>query len=108
MQPTSYRGLRKQIERYHRAKKPVPQWILDAMKEAKALRHLNRVAKRFEDRGGLTEADFKARGVKPSSARLKGLHGIRLGKASKGRALSGEELEARKLELLRGATARSG
>lgn len=51
------------------------------------------------ERGGLTKDDFRALKVSLWSTKLRGFHGARYGAASRGRRLSGEELERRKREL---------
>lgn len=77
MNPTSIRGIRRQIERFHKANKPVPQWVLDSLDKA-------------------------MREKPPQNWKLqtyKVLPGTTLGKASPGRQLTGPELEARKRDL---------
>lgn len=73
MNPTSIRGIRRQIERFHKTGKPVPQWVRDNLEQA------------LKEQ---TPKDWKLRTYKV-------LPGTKLGAASKGRSLTPEEIKAR-------------
>jgi hypothetical protein len=91
MQPTSAEGIRRQIQRKQKAGKLVPQRMIDALAEA---------IKRNPEKAHLTKG-IDGKLIKPSRKNkiYKVLHGTKLGKASKGRTISGDELERRKKEL---------
>lgn len=91
--PTSVVGIRRMIGRKHRAGKSVPRRMVDALEEAVR----QNPEKAFSKRG----IDPKLINPKKRAPTYRVDHGTTLGKASPGRKLDGEELEARKRDLER-------
>lgn len=95
MNPTSVRGIRRQIARFMERGKPVPQWVMDNL--GKALREAGD--------NQTPEKAIEAMGIRIIGSQKKRAPGYRVlpgntfGKATKGRSLSGEELALRKLQI---------